>query len=54
MCANMITFTIMNEAVKDALRAEKAMNKALKREKASNQEKKQSRTSKVNVVAEKI
>ncbi len=53
MCANMITFTIMNEAVKDALRAEKAMNKALKREKASNQEK-QSRSSKVNVVAEKI
>ena len=54
MCANMITFTVMKEAVKDALRAEKAMNKALKREKASNQEKKQPRTSEVNVVAEKI
>jgi predicted GIY-YIG superfamily endonuclease len=50
----MITFTIMNEVVKDALRAEKAMNKALKREKASHTEKKQPRTPKVNVVAEKI
>ena len=54
MCANMIIFTIMKEAVKEALRAEKAMNMALKREKASNQEKKQPRTSKVSIVAEKI
>jgi len=50
----MIIFTIMKEATKDALRAEKAMNKALKREKASHTEKKQPRASKVNVVAEKI
>lgn len=54
MCAVLIIFTIMKEAVKDALRAEKAMNKALKREKASNQEKKQPHIPKVNVVAEKI
>lgn len=50
----MITFAIMKEAVKEALRAEKAMNNALKKEKASKKEKKQPRTSKVNVVAEKI
>tara|TARA_Y100001949_G_C15852578_1_gene271324 strand:- start:247 stop:405 length:159 start_codon:yes stop_codon:yes gene_type:complete len=51
---NMIIFTDMKDAVKDALRAEKAMNKALEREKASGQAKKQQHTKKGKVVAEKI
>ncbi len=44
----------MKAAIKDALRAEKAMNKALKKEKASQQKKGQSNAPKVSVVAEKI
>ncbi|WP_339793434.1 hypothetical protein [uncultured Imperialibacter sp.] len=44
----------MSEAVKDALRAERAMNAALKREKSSSKEKKQLVAPKVIVVAEKI
>ncbi|WP_416866697.1 MAG: hypothetical protein ACMVP2_03290 [Imperialibacter sp.] len=44
----------MKDAVKDALRAEKAMNEALKREKASRGGKKQLVAPKGIVVAEKI
>ncbi|CAD5251245.1 hypothetical protein IMPERIA89_120100 [Imperialibacter sp. 89] len=44
----------MTEAVKDALRAEKAMNAALKREKSSYKEKKQLVAPKVTVTAKKI
>ncbi|MEQ8808219.1 MAG: hypothetical protein RIE59_04055 [Imperialibacter sp.] len=44
----------MTEAVKDALRAEKAMNEALKREKSSRNGKKQLIAPKVIVVAKKI
>ena len=47
-------FVNMSEAVKDALRAERAMNAALKREKSSSKEKKQLVAPKVIVVAEKI
>lgn len=45
-------FTYMNDLVKEALRAEKAMNEALKEEKAK--PKKQRLTPKVTVVADKI
>lgn len=45
-------FTYMNDLVKEALRAEKAMNQALKEEKAK--PKKQRLTPKVTVVADKI
>lgn len=40
--------------IKEALRAEKAMNQALKDEKSSERQRKQPTTPKVSVVAEKI
>ena len=50
----MYLYIMDSEIIKEALRAEKAMNQALKNEKSSKKQKKQKSKPKVNPVADKV